>query len=207
MFWAAPSPSQPALQVTGPVPPPTKPTNPWVKQRSNMPPATDPQSHAPYFKVPHAQVHGRKRAPRQVPRQPCLQPYQLGVHLASSQALYLNWGLNAHIIATDQNSPQPGWMGTDAEHALTRTAKCSLLLAESAERVSSGPPSSRQAVILPQHSRPMRRPRPQHAVHASAGGTCPNPPPLAAAADGAHSPRSLLHGPATCRFRCGCQCR
>ncbi len=28
MFWAAPSPSQPALQVTGPEPPPAKPTNP-----------------------------------------------------------------------------------------------------------------------------------------------------------------------------------
>jgi hypothetical protein len=104
VFWAAPSPSQPALQVTGPVPPPTKPTNPWVKQRSNMPPATDPQSHAPYFKVPHAQVHGRKRAPRQVPRQPCLQPYQLGVHLASSQALYLNWGLNAHSHRPKQST-------------------------------------------------------------------------------------------------------
>ena len=33
VFWAAPSPSKPALQVTGPVPPPTKPTNPWVKTK------------------------------------------------------------------------------------------------------------------------------------------------------------------------------
>ena len=65
-------------------------------------------------------------------------------------------------------------------------------------------PPSRQVDILLLCPRPTRRPRPQHAAHASAGGTCPNPSPLAAALDGAHSPRSLLHGPATCRFRCGC---
>ena len=42
---------------------PSLPT-PGSRQRSNMPPATDQQSHAPYFKVPHAQVHGRQRALR-----------------------------------------------------------------------------------------------------------------------------------------------
>jgi len=56
----------------------------------------------------------------------------------AKQAGYLNWGSNASSHRPD--SPQLGWMGTDAKHALTRTAKCSLPLAESAQSVSSRPP-------------------------------------------------------------------
>ena len=138
----------------------------------------------------------------EVPCPPCLQPNQLGVYLASSQSTVLDCGA-LMLIATGRTvhslagrEPTPSMPSPELQ-----SAACCW---QSQPNACHPDPPSRQVDILPLHPRPTRRPRPQHAAHASAGATCPNPSPLAAALDEAHSPRSLLHGPATCRFRCGC---